>query len=152
MASRLGSLKKSRKFTSAMLVFLGSVFTGVALYPAFVPPFNREPHYSPFCRWEQQFQMRELRRLLRASAEQAGWNGEATIDASDFQRDQTSYHYRKRADFSFHALKTSVLIDVDSLAIKDVHHTARRNCDGHIRMQVFRRNAEDLCLLAANAN
>jgi len=30
---------------------------------------ERAPHYSSFCRWEQQFQMQELRRLLRASAE-----------------------------------------------------------------------------------
>jgi hypothetical protein len=77
---------------------------------------EQAPHYSSFCRWEQQFQMRELRRLLRQSAEQAGWSGEAAIDATGFQRDQTSYHYRKRADFSFQAMKTTVLIDVNSLA------------------------------------
>src|SRR6056297_4001577 len=59
------------------------------------------PHYSSICRWEDEYRMRELRRLLRASAEQAGWSGEAAIDASGFQRDQTSYHYRDRADFSF---------------------------------------------------
>lgn len=113
---------------------------------------ERAPHYSSFCRWEQQFQMRELRRLLRQSAEQAGWSGEAAIDASGFQRDQTSYHYRKRADFSFQAMKTTILIDVNSLAIKDVHYTTRKSWDGHIGMQVFRRNAEDLRLLAADAN
>ena len=71
--------------------------------------------------------MRELRRLLRRSVEQAGWSGEAAIDASGLQCDQTSYHYRKRSDFSVHALKTSILIDVDSLAIKDVHYTTRRS-------------------------
>lgn len=113
---------------------------------------ERAPHYSSFCRWEQKFQMRELRRLLRQSAEQAGWSGEAAIDASGFQRDQTSYHYRKRADFSFQAMKTTILIDVNSLAIKDVHYTTRKSWDGHIGMQVFRRNAEDLRLLAADAN
>ena len=113
---------------------------------------ERAPHYSSFCRWEQQFQMRELRRLLRQSAEQAGWSGEAAIDASSFQRDQTSHHYRKRTDFSFHALKTTILIDVNSLAIRDVHYTTRRSWDGHIGMQVFRRNAEDLRVLAADAN
>jgi IS5 family transposase len=47
---------------------------------------ERAPHYSSFCRWEQKFQMRELRRLLRALAEQAGWSGEAAIDASGFPR------------------------------------------------------------------
>jgi len=27
---------------------------------------DEAPHYSSFCRWEQQYRMRELRRLLRA--------------------------------------------------------------------------------------
>jgi len=61
---------------------------------------DEAPHYSSFCRWENEYRMRELRRLLRNSAEQAGWSGEAAIDASGFQRDQTSYHYRDRANFS----------------------------------------------------
>ena len=113
---------------------------------------NEAPHYSSFCRWENEYRMRELRRLLRASAEQAGWSGEAAIDASGFQRDQTSYHYRDRANYSFQSLKTTILIDVNSLAIKDVHYTTKKAWDGHIGMQVFRRNAEDLRVLSADAN
>ena len=58
---------------------------------------NEAPHYSSFCRWENEYRMWELRR----SAEQAGWSGEAAIGASGFQRDQTSYHYRGRANYSF---------------------------------------------------
>ena len=113
---------------------------------------ERAPHYSSFCRWEQQFQMRELRRLLCQSAEQAVWSGEAAIDASGFQRDQTSYHYRDRANYSLQSLKTTILIDVHSLAIKDVHFTTQKAWDGHIGVQVFRRNAEDLRVLSADAN
>ena len=114
--------------------------------------FERAPHYNSFCRWEQQFQMRELCRLLRQSAEQAGWSGEAAIDASGFQRDQTSHHYRNRANYSFQSLKTTTLVDMNTLAIGDVHYTTRKSWDGHIGMQVFRRNAEDLQVLAADAN
>jgi IS5 family transposase len=105
---------------------------------------ERAPHYSSFCRWKQQFQMRELRCLLRRSAEQAGWSGEAAIDASGFQRGQTSHHYRNRAGYFFHSLKTTTLVDMNTLAIRDVHYTTRKSWDGHIGMQVFRRNAEDL--------
>ena len=96
--------------------------------------------------------MRELRRLLRRSAEQAGWSGAAAIDASGFQRDQTSHHYRNRANHSFQSLKTTILIDVNSLAIKNVHYTTRKSWDGHIGLQVFRRNGEDLRVLTADAN
>jgi len=59
--------------------------------PGVLAVFDLEeaPNYISFCRWGQQYQMRDLRRLLRASAEQAGWSGDAAIDASGFQRDQT---------------------------------------------------------------
>jgi len=63
------------------------------------------PHYSSFCRWGNESQMHDLRRLLRASAEQAGWSGEAAIDASGFQRDQTSYHHRYRVNYSWGGLR-----------------------------------------------
>jgi IS5 family transposase len=108
---------------------------------------DEAPHYSLFCRWEQECRMRELRR----SAEQAGWSGEAAIDASGFQRDQTSYHYRKHANYSFQLMKTTILIDVNSLAIKDVHYTTQKAWDGHIGMQVFRRNVGGLRVLSADA-
>jgi IS5 family transposase len=54
---------------------------------------DEAPHYSSFYWWEQDYRMLELHRLLRRSAEQAGWSGEAAIDAGGLQRDQTSYHY-----------------------------------------------------------
>jgi IS5 family transposase len=49
-------------------------------------------------------------------------------------------------------MKTTILIDVNSLAIKDVHFTTQKAWDGHIGMQIFRRNAEDLRVLSADAN
>lgn len=113
---------------------------------------DKSPDHTTLCRWEQQVDMRELRSLLRHSAEQAGWSGTAAIDASGFQRDQTSYHYRNRAGFSFHKLKTTILVDTESLAIKDVHFTTKRKWDGHIGLQVYRRNAEDLQEFLADAN
>lgn len=104
---------------------------------------NSSPDHTTLCRWEQKFDIRELRSLLRAAAEQAGWSGVAAIDASGFQRDQTSYHYRNRAGFSFHKMKTTILVDTDSLAIRDVHYTTKRKWDGHVGLQVYRCNAED---------
>lgn len=59
---------------------------------------DNSPHYSTFCRWEHKFDMRELRRLLRQSPEQAGWRDVAAIDPSGFQRVQTSHHYRNRTN------------------------------------------------------
>jgi IS5 family transposase len=47
-------------------------------------------------------------------------------------------------------MKTTILADVETLAINDVHFTTRKSYDGHIGMQVFRRNAEDLQVLLAD--
>ena len=70
---------------------------------------DNSPDHTTLCRWEQEYQMRELRRLPRRSTEQAGWSGEAAIDASGFQRDQTNYHYRDRANYSSKRDCTAIL-------------------------------------------
>jgi len=66
--------------------------------PGILGAFDLEesPDYTSFSVWDDEFPMKELRRLLRASAEQAGFSGTASIDASGFQRDQASSHYRNR--------------------------------------------------------
>ena len=105
---------------------------------------EKSPDHTSFWNWDKEFSTRELRSLLRSSAEQAGISGTAAIDASGFQRDQTSYHYRKRAGYSFRKLKSTLLVDTESLAIMDAHFTTKKAYDGHVGLQVFRRNAEDL--------
>jgi IS5 family transposase len=111
---------------------------------------EKSPDYTSFSKWDGEFPMQELRRLLRASAEQAGLSGTASIDASGFQRDQASSHYRNRAGYSFNAMKTTLLVDTESLAIMDAHFTTKKAYDGHIGLQVFRRNAGDLQTLLAD--
>ncbi len=111
---------------------------------------EKSPDHTSVSNWNKEFSMQQLRRLLRETAEQAGVSGRASIDASGFQRDQTSSHYRKRADYSFQAMKTTLLVDTESLAVRDAHFTTRKSYDGHIGLQVFRRNAEDLRELLAD--
>jgi hypothetical protein len=41
--------------------------------------------------------------------EQAGWSGEATIDPSGLQRDQTRYNYRDRANYSIPVNENNIL-------------------------------------------
>lgn len=120
--------------------------------PGILDVFGLEtsPDHTSFSNWNKEYSMRRLRRLLRETAEQAGVSGQASIDASGFQRNQKSSHYRKRADYSFQAMKTTLLVDTESLAIRDAHFTTRKSYDGHIGLQVFRRNAEDLRELLAD--
>lgn len=41
-------------------------------------------------------------------------------------------------------MKTTILVDTESLAIMDAHFTTKKAYDGHIGLQVFRRNADNL--------
>jgi hypothetical protein len=75
---------------------------------------EKSPDYTTFHNWDKEFSARELRSLLRRSAEQAGISGTGAIDASGFQRGQASYHYRKRAGYSFRKLKSTLLVDTES--------------------------------------
>ena len=113
---------------------------------------DSSPDHTTICRWERKFDMQQLRSLLRRSAEQAGWTGIGAIDAGGFQRDQTSPHYRNRANYSLQKMKTMTLVDMNTLAIENVHSTTRKSWDGHIGMQVLRRNVEDLRVLTADKN
>ena len=109
--------------------------------PGILDVFDLEtsPDHSSFSLWDGEFPMKELRCLLRRSAEQADFSGTGSIDASGFQRDQSSSHYRHRAGYSFNAMKTTLLIDPESLIIKDAYFTTKKAYDGHIGLQVFRR-------------
>ena len=91
---------------------------------------DKSPDYTSFSNWDEEFPMQELRRLLRASAEQAGLSGTASVDASGFQRDQASSHYRNRVGYSFNAMKTTLLVDTESLAIMDAHFTTKKPMTG----------------------
>jgi len=66
---------------------------------------DQSPDHTTICRWENKYDMKELRDLLWLSVEQVGWTDIGAIDASGCQRDQTCYCYRNRADYSFQALK-----------------------------------------------
>ena len=46
--------------------------------------------------------------------------------------------------YLFNAMKTTLLIDLESILIKDAHFTTKKAYDGHIGLQIFRQNAEDL--------
>jgi IS5 family transposase len=46
------------------------------------------------------------------------------------------------AGYSFQKLKTTILVDTESLAIMDAHFMTKKAYDGHIGLQVFRRSAE----------
>jgi IS5 family transposase len=105
------------------------------------------PDYSTVCKWYQEIMMEVWRLLLRHSAEIAGTSGRAAIDSTFFERHQASSHYVSRTDYTFDKLKVTLLVDIESQAVLDLHCTTRKTHDTQIGMQVARRNAEDLQVL-----
>jgi IS5 family transposase len=105
------------------------------------------PDYSTVCKWYQDLMMEVWRLLLRHSAGIAGTSGRAAIDSTFFERHQISSHYVSRTDYTFDKLKVTLLVDIESHAVIDIHWTTRKTHDTQIGMQVAWRNAGDLHLL-----
>jgi len=88
--------------------------------------------------------------LLRVSAQQHPQSGHATLDSTFFDRRRSSSYFRQRSGNTVQTLKVTMLTDVKSLAVLDVHIAARWKHDTKTGPQVVRRNADDLLTVAAD--
>ena len=105
------------------------------------------PDSSSVCKWYQDLMMEVWGLLLCHSAEVAGISRRATIDSTFFERHQASSRYISRTGYTFDKLKATLLVDIESHVVIDIHCTTRKTHDTQIGMQVARRNAEDLQVL-----
>jgi hypothetical protein len=65
------------------------------------------------------------RLLLRGNAQQRPQSGHAALDSTFFDRRRASSYFRQRAGRTIQTLKVTTLTDIESLAVLDVHVTAR---------------------------
>ena len=66
------------------------------------------------------------------------------IDSTGFDRDRASKNYCQRADYTVRSLKVTLLVDVDTLPVVDLHCTTLKKHDTQIGEQVIKRNNDDL--------
>jgi IS5 family transposase len=111
---------------------------------------NDLPELSTIYKSFDRFKMRVWRALLRVSAQQHPQSGHAALDSTFFDRHSASSYYRQRSGSSVQTLKVTTLTDVESLAVIDVHISARWKHDTKTGPQVVRRNADDLLSVAAD--
>ena len=71
------------------------------------------PHFSTVCARKQAIPMKWWRAILNSSVELYDLGDVQAIDATGVDRTQTSQHYAKRTDYTFEAVKTSLLIDCE---------------------------------------
>jgi len=108
------------------------------------------PHFSTVCTRKQDIPMKRWRAILDYSVEPYDLGEVQAIDATGVDRIQASQHYAKRTDYTFEAVKTSVLIDCRTSAILDIHCSMKQPHDTQVGLQVVVRNLDDLSAVAAD--
>jgi IS5 family transposase len=108
------------------------------------------PEFSTVYKSFDRLKMWVWRALLRVSAQQHSQSGHAALDSTFFDRHSASSYYRRRSGSTVQTLKVTTLTDRESLAVLDVHISARWKHDTKTGPQVVRRNADDLLSVAAD--
>jgi IS5 family transposase len=88
--------------------------------------------------------------MLDASVEMYDLGDVQSIDATGVDRVQASQHYAKRTDYTFEAVKTTLLVDCETSAILDIHCSMKQPHDTQVGWQVLVRNFEKLTAVAAD--
>ncbi len=108
------------------------------------------PDHSTLVKAFDRTKMAVWRVLLRLSAQLHEPSGHAAINATFFDRETASSHYRRRTNYQVQTLKVTALVDTETQAIHDVYCTTNKRHDTQLGWQVVRRNAGDLHSLAAD--
>jgi IS5 family transposase len=108
------------------------------------------PHFSTVCARKQEIPMRRWRVLLDQSVELYDLGDVQAIDATGVDPVQASQHYAKRTNYTFEAVKTSVLVDCETSAILDIHCSMKQPHDTQVGWQMLTRNLDALTAVAAD--
>jgi IS5 family transposase len=98
------------------------------------------PHFSTVCARKQEIPMKRWRALLDFSVDLYELGDVQAIDATGVDRFQASQHYAKRTDYTFEAVKATLLIDCETSAILDIHCSMKQPHDIQVGWQVLTRN------------
>ena len=108
------------------------------------------PDFSTVCARYQRLKMPIWRGLLRLSAELHELGKIQAIDATGMDRISASQHYAKRTNYTFRAVKTTVLIDCETGVILDIHCLVKQPHDSQIGWQLLTRNIDKVSVLTAD--
>jgi IS5 family transposase len=108
------------------------------------------PHFSTVCARKQEIPMKRWRALLDSSVDLYELGDVQAIDATGVDRVQASQHYAKRTDYTFEAVKTTLLVDCETSAILDIHCSMKQPHDTQVGWQVLVRNLDVLGTVAAD--
>jgi len=72
------------------------------------------------------------------------------IDATGMDRIAASQHYAKRTNYTFRAVKTTILVDCPTGVILDIHCSMTQPHDSQIGWQLLKRNLDKLSIITAD--
>ena len=72
------------------------------------------------------------------------------IDATGMDRIAASQHYAKRTNYTFRAVKTTILVDCLTGVILDIHSSMTQPHDSQVGWQVLKRNLDKLSVVTAD--
>jgi len=105
------------------------------------------PSPSTLCRPFNRLDMVVWRVLLNLSVTLLPTNGIVGIDASGFDRSHASKHYTTRTKLTIQQFKVTLLVDMRSNAIIDLHVTTTRKHDSQIAPSHINRNTGEVDIL-----
>ena len=110
------------------------------------PDLDSIPALPTLCKAFNRLEMAVWRVLLNILFSGLPLNGVSSINASKFERTHTSTHATKRTNLTTQQLKTTVLADIATNAVLDVHVTTTRKHGTRIASQVVKQNAASTIL------
>ena len=108
------------------------------------------PDFTTVCARMQQLKMPIWRDFLRLSAELHDTGDIQAIDATGMDRISASQHYATRTNYTFQAVKTTVLIDCKTGVILDIHCSMKQPHDSQVGWQLLKRNLDKVTVLTAD--
>ncbi|WP_246989597.1 IS5 family transposase [Halorientalis marina] len=108
------------------------------------------PAPSTLCRSFERVPTRVWRQLLDRSAARCDPGDHGAVDATFFDREAASSHYRRRSDHDIRTLKTTALVDTETCAVLDIHISAHWPHDTQVGRRVALRNTDVLENLAGD--
>jgi IS5 family transposase len=108
------------------------------------------PDFTTVCARMQNLEMARWRVLLRLSADLHDTCDVHAIDATGFDRRAASRRYARRTNYTFRAVKTTVLVDCSTSTILDIHCSMKRPHDTQIGEQVLERNLDRIGTITAD--
>ena len=97
----------------------------------------KAPDHTTMCKALKRLRSKVLAVLLYLSASVLPSEGKASIDSTGFDKRHSSKHYVKRCKMTLGSMKTTFMVDTDTLMILGVHMTVTRKHDTQIILPLF---------------